>query len=84
MPGQLQQFSAPVAYILGHVSSTTRRPHRGIFGFRPTFWKETAVAIDQMFPQEPTISELIVTLKQLDAVPFCQAQLIGTACLEVV
>jgi hypothetical protein len=37
-----------------------------------------------MLAQEPSIAELVVTLDQLDAIAFGQAQFIGTSGMEVI
>lgn len=50
----------------------------------PTLWKQACIPIDRVLPQEPPVSELIVTLEQLNTVTLRQGQLVGTTSLEVI
>lgn len=49
-----------------------------------TFREETRLVIDRVATEEPSISELVVSLDQNDAVAFGEAQLIGAPRDEVI
>lgn len=49
-----------------------------------TFWKETTVSINQVFPQEPSVTKLIVSLKQFDSVSLGKGQFVGASGNEVI
>jgi hypothetical protein len=51
---------------------------------RRTFWKKAIVPRLGVFPQEPAIAEVIVSLDKLDAVPAPQTKLVRTPGQELV
>lgn len=53
-------------------------------GYKHTLGEETAVAIDQVFAQEPAIAEFVIAFNQLDTIAFRKAQLVRAAGLEVI
>lgn len=53
-------------------------------GRGPTLWEQATVSIGHVLAQVPSIPKLVVALEKLYAVALRQAQLVGTAGLEVI
>jgi len=49
-----------------------------------TLWKQPGVIVAQMPPKKPTITEIIISFDQLNAVTLFQGQLIRTSRDEIV
>lgn len=74
-------FGATVVYTGDKGQS---RPDVEQFCHGHTFGEETGGGILEMATQVPAVAEIIVAFDELDAIAFCEAQLVGAASYKLV